>query len=90
MTSYKIGVEKFSINGINFVEDAFAREGAAKMSSESAFGRYSSGDMPDWGADASKPLFFDRDTNVWKGLIRNYGNFAATAANQLLHVSLPT
>jgi hypothetical protein len=90
MTSYKIGVEKFSINGVNFVEDAFAKEGAAKMISESAFGRYSSGDMPDWGADASKPLFFDRDTNVWKGLIRNYGNFAATSANQLLHVSLPT
>lgn len=86
MTSYSIGVEEVDVNGIKFVEDSYCKIGQAKMISEGAFGRYSSGDSPSWGKE---PLWEDKNSDNWIGLAKNYGNFAAKRVAGLMHITLP-
>lgn len=89
-TKYEMGVDAFKVDNITFIEAALCPYGVAKMVADGAFVRCSSGDQPDWASMGSNDQFWlDRDTGVVKGLMCNYGNFAAWKVNQLMHVTLP-
>lgn len=89
-TEYKMGLEAFKVDNITFIEAAFCPYGVAKMVADGAFIRASAGDQPDWASMGNGDEFWlDRDTATVKGLMCNYGNFAAWKVNQLMHVILP-
>lgn len=89
-TTYKMGVEAFKVDNITFIEDALCPYGRAKMVADGAFVRASCGDQPNWASMGKNDMFWlDRDTDTVKGMMCNYGNFAAWHVNQLMDVALP-
>jgi hypothetical protein len=88
-TKYEISIDSFKIDNIEFIEAPAMAPGRAKFVADGAFVRASCGDQPDWQKLGDAQFWTDPDTNTVKGLILNYGNFAAMRVNELMDVTLP-
>ncbi len=88
-TKYEIAIESFKLDNIEFIEAAALAPGRAKFVADGAFQRVSCGDQPDWTNLGGGNFWTDPDADVVKGMIKNYGNFAAMRVNELMDVTLP-
>lgn len=89
-TTYNISVDAFKVDSIKFIEAPSCPYGVAKFVTEGAFVRASCGDQPGWSGMGKNDMFWlDRDNDLVKGMMANYGNFAAWHVNELMHVTLP-
>jgi hypothetical protein len=89
-TTYKMGIDSFKIDNNEFIEAPACPYGISKFVSDGSFIRASCGDQPDWGGMGKSDVFWlDRDTDLVKGMMRNYGNFAAWRVNEMMHIDLP-
>lgn len=89
-TTYNMSVEAFKVDNIKFIEAPSCPYGKAKFVTDGAYLRASCGDQPDWSGFGKNDMFWlDRDADLVKGMMANYGNFVAWHVNELMDVTLP-
>lgn len=85
-TEYSIGVKAFKIDDQTFIEAPACPYPYSWFVGDGAFVRASCGDQPSWAGDK---FWLDHKTDRVQGLMRHYGNNAATHVNELMCVTLP-
>jgi hypothetical protein len=90
-TTYNMSIDSFKIDNMTFIEVSSCPYGVAKFVTDGSFIRASCGDQPEWSGIGKNDMFWlDRDNDVVKGMMVNYGNLLAWHVNELMHVTLPT
>jgi hypothetical protein len=88
--SYNIGIDKYRLGTMDFVQDPYCPVGIARMIGDGAFVRGSCGNQPGFNNADSLEMVLNRQTGKYESSLVHDGNYYSPRVANLMVISLPT